>query len=177
MLSWRAPNCIHQILPSRCLPICILETVIYDLCIIESLGFPAMSNTAWATHFAAIRLKFNNFRLDVQDVVEDIGGNMIVMRASATASGESGLYRSEYILVLWLSAEEDLVEDVLEFVDSDISTEFWSKLMEGINSNDCSIKSLDRDGLELVKGSILVQYPEPLEYEATMNDKSMAFQN
>lgn len=109
VLSFRAPNCIQQILPL-------------------SLGRQPLNNEQYGAYFAPMMPAFKDFHLTVANTVVDEEARQVVMHASSTASTEIGEYKNEYILVLHMTEDVTQVELVEEFVDSKYGSEFMARL-------------------------------------------------
>ncbi|KAK0658000.1 hypothetical protein B0T16DRAFT_317341 [Cercophora newfieldiana] len=113
LTSLRAPECVHQVLPA-------------------SLDRPPMSNSEYDTYFSTVMLMFRNFRVEVNDMIEDLGNEKVVVWAKSTAETDIGPYRSEYMLVFYLNNKGDKVTRFLEFVDSAVAKDFLPKLRRHI---------------------------------------------
>jgi hypothetical protein len=109
LMSYRAPNCIHQVLPA-------------------SLAPPPMNNDAFRAYVSRIMPLFRNFTVTTKDLIEDPVANKVAIWASSTADTDAGPYANEYMFVLHFNSDCK-VEKILEFVDSAFSKEFFGKLM------------------------------------------------
>jgi ketosteroid isomerase-like protein len=109
IMSYRAPNCIQQVLPA-------------------SLSRPPMNNDTYRAFFSSTMPLFRNFTVTVKDLIEDPVANKVAIWASSTADTDIGPYANEYMLVLYFNSDYK-VDKILEFVDSASSKEFFGKLM------------------------------------------------
>ncbi|CAM6100436.1 unnamed protein product [Calypogeia fissa] len=108
IMSYRAPNCIHQIMPS-------------------SSSRPPMNNSTYSTFWVCTILPhFRNFHVTLHDLIEDAAANKVVLWASSTADTDLGPYGNEYVAVLYFNSEGK-VEKFVEFVDSK-SVAFFRRL-------------------------------------------------
>ena len=111
IMSYRAPNCIHQVLPL-------------------SLGRQPLNNEQYKAYFLPIMPAFKNFHVAVQSTVVDVEARQIAMHATSTATTELGEYNNDYVLVLRMTEDGTKVERFEEFVDSKYSVEYLPKLRE-----------------------------------------------
>ncbi|KAK3695709.1 hypothetical protein B0T22DRAFT_456034 [Podospora appendiculata] len=109
MIAWRAPDCIHEILPT-------------------SLKVPAMDNKSYDAYFATNLTVFSNFRVTVNDVMEDAAANKVVVWAHSTADTAIGPYANEYMLIFHFTPAGDKVTRFLEWVDSAAAVAFFPRL-------------------------------------------------
>ena len=112
ILSYRAPNCLHYILPA-------------------SLGIKPMKNEEYAAYFEPQMAAFRDFKLAVHDTVHDAAAQKVSMWVTSTATTDVGPYTNEYMLVLNMNEEGTKVERLLEYVDSAHSIQFMGKLRKG----------------------------------------------
>ncbi|KAH8684261.1 hypothetical protein BGZ60DRAFT_397154 [Tricladium varicosporioides] len=113
ILAWRSEKCTHEILP-------------------KSLNQPTMSNTLYKAYFSGIMPFFRDFKLQINDIIEDEKENKIVIWAQSTAVTDLGPYANEYMLVLYFNESGEKVDRFLEFVDSASSRESMVALMKYI---------------------------------------------
>ena len=99
--------------------------------IIASLGRPAMSNTEYDTYFKGLMPAFRNFRVEINDIVEDVEQEKVVVWAKSSAETEIGPYQNEYMLVFYLN-DQSKVTRFLEFVDSATVKDFFPRLRSHI---------------------------------------------
>lgn len=113
IMSYRAPNCIHYILPS-------------------SLNRPLLDNEKYAAYFVPIMPAFKDFHVTVQDTIVDEAARKVVMRASSTATTTLGPYDNEHTLILHMTKDGRKVEKFYEFVDSAYSADYMRRLRDVI---------------------------------------------
>ena len=111
IMAFRAPDCIHYILPA-------------------SLDRKPLNNEEYAAYFADIMPTFRGFHVTVHDVVHDEAAHKVSMHATSEAETDIGEYRNEYILIFHMTEDGRKVEKVYEYVDSDCSKKFWLRLRE-----------------------------------------------
>ncbi|CAF9922926.1 hypothetical protein IMSHALPRED_005803 [Imshaugia aleurites] len=113
IFSYRAPNCIHYILPS-------------------SLNRPPLNNEQYAAYFVPVMPAFKDFHMTARDIVVDETARKVVMHAFSTASTALGPYENEYTLILHMSEDGRKVEKFYEFVDSAYSVDYMARLRDSI---------------------------------------------
>ncbi|KAI0515385.1 hypothetical protein F5B22DRAFT_607159 [Xylaria bambusicola] len=111
MVAIRTEDCVHQVLP-------------------QSLGRQPLNNAEYKAYFATWIPLFKDFTVTVNDLVEDEKENKVVMWAKSTAMTEVGPYANEYVLILHMNEAGDKITKFLEFVDSQFSVTFFTKLRE-----------------------------------------------
>ena len=111
LVTYRAPDCIHQVLPA-------------------SLGRQPLNNEQYLAYFTPIMPAFKNFHVTVKHTVVDEEARKVAMHASSTATTDLGDYGNEYMLVLHMTVDGKKVVRFEEFVDSKYSTEFMPRLRE-----------------------------------------------
>ena len=111
IMSYRAPNCIHQVLPA-------------------SLGRQPLNNEQYLAYFVPLMPAFKNFHVAVKSTAVDEQARQVVLHALSTAMTELGEYANEYVLTLWMTDDGTKVQKFEEFVDSKYSVEFLGKLRE-----------------------------------------------
>ena len=111
LVAYRAPDCIHQVLPA-------------------SLGRQPLNNEQYLAYFTPIMPAFKNFHVTVKHTVVDEEARKVAMHASSTATTDLGDYGNEYMLVLHMTVDGKKVVRFEEFVDSKYSTEFMPRLRE-----------------------------------------------
>lgn len=109
IMSCRAPNCIHQVLPL-------------------SLGRQPLNNEQYLAHFEPIMRALRKFQATVKNTVVDIEARQVVINASGTAMTDIGDYSNEYVLMLRMTRDGTKVEMFEESVDSLYNAEFFVKL-------------------------------------------------
>lgn len=75
---------------------------------------------------------FQNFHLDVHEVLEDADARKVVMWLSARADTAAGEYVNEYMWVLAFDEGGEKVVEVKEFVDAVVHRDFWPRLQESM---------------------------------------------
>jgi hypothetical protein len=112
ILSLRSPSCVHHTLP-------------------VSLGVPSRSNAEY-TKFIELQLSsFSEVRFRVIDddkTVVDVETGKVVMHVSCSATTAAGDYKNEYIFTLTMDKGGDLVDEIVEFIDSGYSKNFKERL-------------------------------------------------
>lgn len=111
IMAYRAPDCIHQILPA-------------------SLGRQPMDNEQYLAYFTPIMPAIKNFHLTVKHTIVDEEFRNVVMHAHSTATTDLGAYNNEYMLVLYMTMDGTKVVRFEEFVDSKHSAEYLPRLRE-----------------------------------------------
>jgi hypothetical protein len=117
ILSVRSPNCIHHCPP-------------------KSLhGGPSYTNAEFAAFFSNILPLLRNFRGEVvgggdkeESFVVDVERRKVAMHLRGYADSDIGPYENEYIVVLKMTERGDLVEEIVEFLDSGYTEKFFGKL-------------------------------------------------
>lgn len=113
ILALRTPDCTQQIVPLR-------------------FNFPIQNNAAYAQRMNFIIRAFENFHLEVNDVIEDNEARKIVMWLSAKGDSKVGEYRNEYMWTIEFDASGDKIVRMKEFVDTAMIKEFYPQLRESI---------------------------------------------
>ena len=120
ILAPRAPDCTHQVHPTR-------------------LGRPLLKNNDYRAYFSAFIPHFKNFHVEILDVFEDQRNNKVALHIKSSAETALGPYKNEYVLMLQMTGDQRQVASVKEFVDSGYSEEFLGKLAgkvrEGAEAN------------------------------------------
>ncbi|KAH8885470.1 hypothetical protein GQ53DRAFT_751190 [Thozetella sp. PMI_491] len=111
IMSYRAEDCVHEILP-------------------KALKMPDMDNATYRTYFGGMMPHYRNFRVEAHDFCEDEADNKIVVHASSSAETDIGPYSNEYMLTLIFNEAGDKIVRMKEFVDSRGSAEFTIRLRE-----------------------------------------------
>ncbi len=112
-MSFRAPNCIHYILPS-------------------SLNRPPLNNEQYAAYFGSIIPAFTGFHVTVHDTIVDEAAQKVLMHASSTATTVLGPYVNEYALILHMTEDGRKVEKFYEFVNSAYTGDYMPRLRDAI---------------------------------------------
>ena len=113
IMSFRTPTCIRHLLP-------------------RSMKLTPQDNAAYEKSLYSLKTVFQNFNLDVHEVVEDVEARKVVMWLSARADTAAGEYVNEYMWVLEFDESGEKVVEVKEFVDTVMQREFWPKLQESM---------------------------------------------
>lgn len=111
ILSFRAPTCLHYVLPS-------------------SLHRPPLNNEQYAALFHPIMPAFEGFHLTVHDSIVDEAARKVLKHASSSASTALGPYNNEYMLILHMTEDGRKVEKFYEFVDSAYSADYMRRLKD-----------------------------------------------
>jgi ketosteroid isomerase-like protein len=79
-----------------------------------------MNNESYRTFFAAIMPRVWNFKLTINDVIEDSEANKVVVFATSKADSKAGVgsYGQQYVLSFWFDETETKIKRMVEFVDS-----------------------------------------------------------
>ena len=109
VMAFRAPNCLHQVLPA-------------------SLGRRPLNNEEYAAYFIPLMPAFRKFQLTVHDVVNDEAARKVAMHVTSTAETDIGKYKNEYMLILYMTEDGRKVQKILEYVDSSHSKDFFARL-------------------------------------------------
>lgn len=113
IMSFRAPNCIHYILPS-------------------SLKRPPLNNEQYTAYFGSIMPAFKGFHVTVHDTIVDEAARKVFMHASSTATTVLGPYSNEYSLILHMTEDGRKVEKFYEYVNSAYTVDYMPRLREAI---------------------------------------------
>jgi ketosteroid isomerase-like protein len=113
IMSLRTPTCTRHLLP-------------------ESMQLAPQDNATYERSLRSLTTVFQNFSLDVHEVVEDVAARKVVLWLHARADTAAGEYVNEY--VWWLAFDEsgEKVVEVKEFVDTVMQRDFWPKLQESM---------------------------------------------
>ncbi|KAI8627722.1 hypothetical protein F5Y19DRAFT_163567 [Xylariaceae sp. FL1651] len=143
IMAVRTDDCIHQVLPGtsenpiieyQTTALLLLSSFLFFLltAFLASLGRPPMDNATYGAYFSTMIPHFKDFKVTVQDLVEDAHENKVVVWARSTASTEIGPYKNEYMLLFEFNEAGDKITKFLEFVDSANSVVFFPKLRDHI---------------------------------------------
>ena len=113
IMAYRAPDCIHQILPA-------------------SLNRLPLNNEQYAAYFVPIMPAFRNFRLTAHSSMVDEAARKVVLHVSSTAATDLGSYENEYMLILQMTSDGCKVERFFEFVDSAYATDYMRRLRDHV---------------------------------------------
>jgi hypothetical protein len=113
IMSFRTPTCTRYLLP-------------------QSMKLGPQDNATYEKSLYSLKTVFQNFNLDVHEVVEDVKARKVVMWLSARADTAAGEYVNEYMWVLEFDESGEKVVKVKEFVDTVMQREFWPKLQESM---------------------------------------------
>lgn len=75
---------------------------------------------------------FENFHLEVNEVIEDVEARKIVMWLSARGDTKVGVYRNEYMWTMEFDGSGEKIVKIKEFVDTAMIKEFYPQLKESI---------------------------------------------
>jgi ketosteroid isomerase-like protein len=96
------------------------------------MKLPPQDNATYEKSLSSLATVFQNFRLDVHDVIEDVDARKVVMWLSARADTAAGEYVNEYMWVLDFDEKGEKIVGVKEFVDTVMQRDFWPKLQESM---------------------------------------------
>jgi ketosteroid isomerase-like protein len=113
IMSFRTPTCTRHLLP-------------------QSMKLAPQDNAVYEKSLHSLKTVFQNFNLDVHEVIEDVEARKVVMWLSARADTAAGEYVNEYMWVLEFDESGEKVVEVKEFVDTVMQREFWPKLQESM---------------------------------------------
>lgn len=113
IMSLRSPTCMRHLLP-------------------KSMKLPPQDNATYEKSLSSLTTVFQNFHLDVHDVIEDVDARKVVMWLSARADTAAGEYVNEYMWVLDFDEKGEKIVGVKEFVDTVMQRDFWPKLQESM---------------------------------------------
>ena len=113
MMALRSPDCTQQIVPLR-------------------FGFRVQKNTEYLRRMNFIVQAFDNFHLEVNEVIEDVEARKIVMWLSARGDTKVGVYRNEYMWTMEFDGSGEKIVKIKEFVDAAMIKEFYPQLKESI---------------------------------------------
>ena len=109
IMSYRAPHCIHQVLPA-------------------STNRQPLNNEEYLAFFTPMLALFKDFHVVVKNTVVDEETRQVTMHATSSAMTSLGEYGNEYVLMLRMTEDGTKVEKFDEFVDSKYSSEFITAL-------------------------------------------------
>ena len=109
IVSYRDPSCLRYFHPI-------------------SLGYPPQDNAAYLDKMNSFKAVFQNFRLEVTDVVEDVPNCKICMWLLAKADTLAGEYNNEYVWNIEFNESGEKIVGWKEFVDVGTARDFLPKL-------------------------------------------------
>ena len=71
---------------------------------------------------------FKNFHIEILEIVEDAKAHKVAFHARSTAETPIGPYANEYMIMMQMTADDQRVTNVKEFVDSGYTTDFFANL-------------------------------------------------
>ncbi|RFU31459.1 hypothetical protein B7463_g4851, partial [Scytalidium lignicola] len=116
ILSIRSPNCIHHVPPK------------------SFSGSASYNNTEFAAFLKNVIPLFHNMRSEAvggeegKSFIVDVDRWKVVMHLRGYADSDIGPYENEYIFMLRMTESGDLVEEIVEFLDSGYAEAFFGKL-------------------------------------------------
>ncbi|SLM35095.1 hypothetical protein LPUS_04143 [Lasallia pustulata] len=113
IMALRAPESTQQVVPLR-------------------FNFPCQDNPAYERRMNFIARAFDNFHLEVKEVIEDVTARKIVMWLSANGDTKLGEYRNEYMWTMEFDESGGKIVKMKEFVDTAMIKEFYPQLRESI---------------------------------------------
>lgn len=115
ILAIRSPNCIHHTLP-------------------KSLhGSTSYTNAEFRAFFTPMMPLLRNFQAEIvggdteEGFIVDAKRRKVVMQLKGHAESDVGIYMNEYIIVLGITEDAKLVEEIVEFLDSGYTDAFFGK--------------------------------------------------
>lgn len=95
---------------------------------LASLNMPPLTNLEYVAHITPILPLFQNFQMDVHEIIVGIDGKKAVISATGSAETAVGPYCNEYIFVLSFNEKDDNVAKIVTFVDSHVSLSITEKM-------------------------------------------------
>jgi ketosteroid isomerase-like protein len=111
ILAPRAPNCTQRVIPSR-------------------LDRPTLNNDQYREYFTPILGLFREFHVTPISVVCDDSQRKVTIHARSSAETAIGAYGNEYCILLTMDESGEKIVEILEFVDSGYSEDFFPRLRE-----------------------------------------------
>lgn len=109
IVSYRDPSCLRHFHPI-------------------SLGYPPQDNAAYLDKMNSFKAVFQNLRLEVTDVVEDVPNRKICMWLLTKADTLAGEYNNEYVWNIEFNESGEKIVGWKEFVDVGTARDFLPKL-------------------------------------------------
>ena len=113
IMAIRSPSCVHRILP-------------------EAYGIAPLPNAAYEAFLGPFIALFKNVEVvivDEKETMVDVDARKVSIRMKGCSNTIAGEYRNEYIFILTMSEDGDLVDEVVEFLDSRSSNDFNQRMM------------------------------------------------
>lgn len=123
IMAPRSANCTHRVYPDR-------------------LGRPLLNRTAYVDYFSSLLPFFDNFTVTVTDTYVDEAKNQVAVQCFSKANSVLGPYGNEYVIMMKMTACQEEVYEVREFVDSEASAMFFPNLTEYIANGGPGIHEL-----------------------------------
>ncbi|KXT02135.1 hypothetical protein AC578_5937 [Pseudocercospora eumusae] len=114
IVSFRHEDCMRVILPA-------------------SMGHRPQNNTTYRAQLEQLRPIFQNFRLTLHDIIEDVESRKICAHLNARADTAAGEYVNEYMWTLEFNEATKIIK-WSEFVDTGVNRDFWPKLEQAMQS-------------------------------------------
>lgn len=127
LLAFRAPHCLHHYPPG-------------------SVKQGPFTNAQYEAYFSAQIPLFTDFALTVRDTAVDVEGRKVWMHVTSTATTPIGPYANEYVIMLQATADGELVEKFVEFVDSWTSVKFFGKMERYLAEERRKKKKKEKEG-------------------------------
>ena len=105
----RAANCTQQVIP-------------------YSLNRPILNNEQYREFFAGVMPHFKNWKLHVISMIVDETRSKVCVHARSTAETALGPYANEYSVFMTMTEDHEKATEILEFVDSKYSDDFFVRL-------------------------------------------------
>jgi ketosteroid isomerase-like protein len=112
VLSIRSNSCVHRTLPA-------------------SGGHPHRNNAEFGAFLEDVIPVFRNFHLSVVDdkhTIIDVETRQVMLHLRGRAETDAGPYENEYIFMLTISEDGEKVDEIVEFLDSEYTSQFVKKL-------------------------------------------------
>ncbi|KAF2762824.1 hypothetical protein EJ05DRAFT_16639 [Pseudovirgaria hyperparasitica] len=109
IISLRTPTCTHTVLP-------------------RSIGTRPMDNAQYGRYLTRLKSVFADFTLELESFVIDPSARSFMLYGRGIAHTPIGTYRNEYACRVRASPDGSAVEEVVEFVDSKVTEEFFGRL-------------------------------------------------
>ena len=87
----------------------------------SSVGGRSLDNDLFATFYENALKDFRSFKLSMaegEEPIIDVERRKVVLRMKASADHTFGRYENEYVFILQLSEDGQLLEEIVEVVDS-----------------------------------------------------------
>ncbi|RYP76893.1 hypothetical protein DL771_001446 [Monosporascus sp. 5C6A] len=116
VVAYRSTSCKHRLLPA-------------------TLQAPPRSNAEYAAFVKQLQVVMPSFHLRLsedQDPVVDEATRTVVMHLKSHSETDIGLYENEYIWILKFNGNGTAIDEVIEFADSQYTTEWIPKFQKAV---------------------------------------------